>query len=88
MMTLLAAFLLLLVARLGVSQLTSDQKQLLLDLHNQARSDVFPTAANMEEMVRALNVKSMQVVAIQGRIQDFLKGGPQLRHWLRIKYTI
>ena len=24
----------------------------------------------------------------QGRIQDFLKGGSQLRHWLRIKYTI
>ena len=59
-MTLLAAFLLLILVRLGVSQLTSDQKQLLLDLHNQARSDVFPTAANMEQMVRASNAKSMQ----------------------------
>ena len=53
MMTLLAAFLLLIVARPGVSQLSSDQQQLLLKLHNQARSDVSPTAANMLEMVRA-----------------------------------
>ena len=37
--------------RQSVSQLSSAQRQLLLDLHNQARSEVSPTAANMEEMV-------------------------------------
>ena len=45
--------LLLIVARESVSQLNSTQRQLLLDLHNQARSEVSPTAANMEEMVSA-----------------------------------
>ena len=48
----LSLLLLLLIApRQGVSQLTNAQRQLLLDLHNQARSEVSPTAANMEEMV-------------------------------------
>ena len=49
---LLSLLLLLLIsARQSVSQLSSAQRQLLLDLHNQARSEVSPTATNMEEMV-------------------------------------
>ena len=51
-MSILTLLLLLLIAaRQGASQLTSAQKQLLLDLHNQERSDVSPSAANMEQMV-------------------------------------
>ena len=46
-----ASLLLLTLVQQGDSQLSNAQKQLLLDIHNQARSDVFPTAANMEEMV-------------------------------------
>ena len=45
------ATVLLIVAGEAVSELTSKDKQLLLDLHNGARRDVYPTAANMEEMV-------------------------------------
>ena len=52
----LAALLLLIVAGKAVSQLTSDQKQMLLDLHNEARRAVLPTAANMQEMVRIVTV--------------------------------
>lgn len=50
----LALLLLLLVAatRQTVSQLNITQKQLLLDLHNQARSSASPAATNMERMVR------------------------------------
>ena len=47
-------FLLLAVVHHSVSQLTSEQQQLLLDLHNQARSDVTPIATNMEKMVSQL----------------------------------
>ena len=43
--------LVLTAAHLSVSQLTDEDKQLLLDLHNRARSMVDPTATNMEEMV-------------------------------------
>ena len=43
--------LVLTVAHLSVSQLTDEDKQLLLDLHNRARSMVDPIATNMEEMV-------------------------------------
>ena len=39
------------VAHLCVSQLTDEQKQSLLDLHNRARSMVDPIATDMEEMV-------------------------------------
>ena len=46
-----ALFCLLLAVHLSVSQLTNEQQQLLLDLHNQARGDVAPIATNMEEMV-------------------------------------
>ena len=46
--------LLTLAVQQGDSQLSNTQKQLLLDLHNQARSDVSPTAANMEEMVTTI----------------------------------
>ena len=35
------------------TQLTNEQKELLLDLHNRARSMVDPIATNMEEMVRS-----------------------------------
>ena len=52
MSILISLMLLLIAARQGVSQLTNAQKQLLLDLHNLARSHVSPTAANMLEMVR------------------------------------
>lgn len=50
--SLLLSLLLLLVAatRQTVSQLNITQKQLLLDLHNQARSSASPTATNMERM--------------------------------------
>ena len=52
MSTLASVLLLLTVAvRHGVSRLNSTQKQLLLDLHNEARSGTSPTAANMERMV-------------------------------------
>ena len=51
MSILISLLLLLIAARQSVSQLSSAQRQLLLDLHNQARSDVSPTAANMEQMV-------------------------------------
>ena len=47
----LRILLLLIAARQSVSQLSNARRQLLLDLHNQARSDVSPTAANMEQMV-------------------------------------
>ena len=43
--------LVLSVAHLSVSQLTQEDKQLLLDLHNEARSKVDPIATNMEKMV-------------------------------------
>ena len=43
--------LVLTAAHLSVSQLTDEDKQLLLDLHNRARSMVYPIATNMEEMV-------------------------------------
>jgi len=36
----------------GVSQLDNDQKQLLLDLHNWARGNATPRAADMQRMVR------------------------------------
>ena len=49
-----ASLLLLTLVQQGDSQLSNAQKQLLLDLHNQARSDVLPTAANMEEMVTTI----------------------------------
>ncbi|XP_065915978.1 peptidase inhibitor 16-like isoform X3 [Dysidea avara] len=42
--------LVLTAAHLSVSQLTDEDKQLLLDLHNRARSMVYPIATNMEEM--------------------------------------
>ena len=51
MVSLTSLLLLLIATRQSVSQLSSDQRQLLLDLHNQARSEVSPTAANMEQMV-------------------------------------
>ena len=35
----------------SVSQLTDEEKQDLLDMHNRARSMVDPIATNMEEMV-------------------------------------
>jgi len=38
----------------AVSQLSDEDKQLLLDLHNRARSMVDPIATNMEEMVTYL----------------------------------
>ena len=50
-MILISLLLLLVAAHQSVSQLNSAQRQLLLDLHNQARSEVSPTAANMEQMV-------------------------------------
>ena len=43
--------LMLTVAHLSVSQLTEEDRQLLLDLHNEARSMVDPIATNMERMV-------------------------------------
>ena len=52
MSTLALVLLLLIVAvRQGQSQLSNTLKQLLLDLHNEARTDASPTAANMEIMV-------------------------------------
>ena len=63
-MTRLVALLLLIVAGQAVSRLTSDQKQMLLDLHNEARSDVFPTAGNMEKMVRS--VASSDDISLHG----------------------
>ena len=42
---------LLLTAVLSVSQLTDEEIQLLLDLHNRARSMVDSIATNMENMV-------------------------------------
>jgi len=43
--------LLVLTAAPSVSQLSDEEKQLLLDHHNRARSMVDPIATNMEEMV-------------------------------------
>jgi len=43
--------LVLTAAHLTVSQLTDEDKQLLLNLHNEARSMVDPIATNMEKMV-------------------------------------
>ena len=63
----LAALLLLIVAGKAVSQLTSDQKQMLLDLHNEARRDVLPTAANMQEMVRIVTVDMCMHACMQGQ---------------------
>ena len=51
----------MITTRQGVSRLNNDQKQLLLDLHNQARSDVSPAAANMQEMVSASQGISIQL---------------------------
>ena len=59
MPNLISLLLLLTAARQSVSQLTNAQKQLLLDLHNQARSDVSPTAANMEQMVSAESIRDV-----------------------------
>ena len=49
--TAVECLLLLIAVHQCVSQLTSQQKRLLLDLHNQARSNVTPIATNMEKMV-------------------------------------
>ena len=55
MMAFWGSLLLLAVAvQQGDSQLSNAQKQLLLNLHNQARNDVLPSAANMEEMVTTI----------------------------------
>ncbi|XP_065915987.1 GLIPR1-like protein 1 [Dysidea avara] len=48
--TAVECLLLLIAVHQCVSQLTSQQKRLLLDLHNQARSNVTPIATNMEKM--------------------------------------
>ena len=52
MLNFISLLLLLVAARQSVSQLTSAQKKLLLDLHNDARRNVrSPSAAKMAEMV-------------------------------------
>ena len=43
--------LVLTAVHLSVCQLTDEEKQDLLDMHNRARSVVDPIATNMEEMV-------------------------------------
>jgi len=43
--------LVLTVAHLSASELTDEDKQLLLDLHSRARIMVDPIATNMEEIV-------------------------------------
>ena len=43
--------LVLTTARLSVSQLTDEDKQFILDFHNDARDNVDPIATNMEKMV-------------------------------------
>ena len=53
-----AMILLVFVALIGVTSaqtsLSEEDKQLLLDLHNNERSTVNPSASNMESMVRVL----------------------------------
>jgi len=54
--------LVLYAVHLSVSQLTDQQKQDLLNLHNRARSMVDPIATNMEKMV-GCNI-------VQGNVND------------------
>ena len=61
------------------TQLTDEQKQLLLDLHNRARSMVDPIATNMEEMVRWCAV--MQWYSFTLFIVCKMKGRQNL-HWV------
>ena len=73
---------LLLAVQQSVSQLTSEQQRLLLDLHNQARSDATPIATNMEEMVRCSSLAGQTlipqgVIAFNKRLSGF---GPRDLH--------
>jgi len=56
--------LVLTAVHLSVSQLTDQQKQDLLDLHNRARSMVDPIATNMEEMVSWVQYQFFTIVGL------------------------